>query len=132
LKLVIPARPNVLRAQVEHTLSRKGMAFRLVVETDTLTLCLELARRGIGYTVVPACAVHTHGLGKSISWAPIRGLYMTWALCENQARTHSPAVREGRRLVFATVVEALASGQWFGAEAASTSVNKVGAEVQRK
>ena len=109
---------------MEHTLERKGMAFRLAVETDTLTLCLDLARRGLGYTVVPACAVHSHGLGREISWAPVRGLSMTWALCENQARTHSQAVREARRLVFATVAQALASGDWFGAEAASKAVGK--------
>ena len=56
-RLVLPARPNVLRAQVEHSLTRKGMIFRLEVETDTLTLCLDLARRGLGLTVVPACSM---------------------------------------------------------------------------
>jgi LysR family nitrogen assimilation transcriptional regulator len=132
VKLVLPGRPNLLRAQVEHTLARKGMAFRLAVETDTLTLCLDLARRGVGYTVVPACAVHSHGLGDSISWAPVRGMYMTWALCENQARTHSQAVREGRRLVFSTVANALASGEWFGAEAASAALGKATADEAQK
>jgi LysR family nitrogen assimilation transcriptional regulator len=124
VKLVLPGRPNVLRLQVEHALARKGMSFRLVVETDTLTLCLDLARRGVGLTVVPACALHEHGMGESISWAPIRGLYMTWALCENQARTHSQAVREGRRLVIATVSETLAAQVWFGAEPIGNAVGK--------
>jgi LysR family nitrogen assimilation transcriptional regulator len=125
LKLVLPSRPNVLRAQVEHTLARKGMSFRVLVETDTLTLCLDLARRGVGYTVVPACAVHYARFSEVITWAPLRGMYMSWALCENQARTHSPAVREGRRLVFETVAAALASKAWYGAESASTAVGKL-------
>jgi LysR family transcriptional regulator, nitrogen assimilation regulatory protein len=112
VKLVLPGRPNVLRAQVEHSLARKGMAFRVAVETDTVTLCLELARKAVGYTVVPACAVHGHGLGESISWAPVRGLFMTWALCE------------GRQLIFETVARALSEGHWFGAEAAGTVVDK--------
>ena len=94
---------QMLRTLVEHTLARKGMTFRLAVETDTLTLCLDLARRGVGHTVVPACAVHAHVTGQSICWSPVRGLNMTWALCENQGRMHSQAVREGRRLVFETV-----------------------------
>lgn len=118
VKLVLPGRPNVLRAQVENTLARKGMTFRVAVETDTLTLCLELARRGVGHTVVPACAIHRRGLIDALSWAPLREMYMTWALCENQARSHSLAVREGRRLAFDVVAEALASGEWFRAEAA--------------
>jgi LysR family nitrogen assimilation transcriptional regulator len=125
VKLVLPGRPNVLRAQVEHTLLRKGMAFRMAVETDTLTLCMDLARRGLGYTVVPACAMYEHFYGSEISWAPLKGLYITWALCENQARTHSMAFREGRRLVFETVADALGSGQWLGAESASTNVRKL-------
>ena len=101
------------------------MSFRVLVETDTLTLCLDLARRGVGYTVVPACAVHYAGFRDVIAWAPLRGMYMSWALCENQARTHSPAVREGRRLVFETVAAALASKAWYGAESASTAVGKL-------
>ena len=116
VKLVLPGRPNVLRAQGEHTLARKGMVFRLVVETDTPTLCLDLARRGRGFTVVPAGALYKHEFADSLSWAPIRGLFMTWALCENQARTHSQAVREGRQLVIATLAEALGAKVWFGAE----------------
>lgn len=124
-KLVLPSRPNVLRAQVEHTLARKGMSFRVIVETDTLTLCLDLARRGVGYTVVPACAVHYAGFGPAITWAPLRGMYMTWALCENQARSHSPAVREGRRMVFETIADAITSRGWHGVESASSAVSKM-------
>lgn len=131
VKLVLPGRPNVLRAQVEHTLARKGMTFRVAVETDTLTLCLDLARKSVGYTVVPACAVHAHGMGDSISWAPVRGLYITWALCENQARSHSSAVRESRQLIFETVAGALRDGHWFGAEAASSTVGKQGPGIAK-
>jgi LysR family nitrogen assimilation transcriptional regulator len=120
--LVMPGRPKVLRALVEHTLARKGMAFKLAVETDTLTLCLDLARRGVGHTVVPACALHAHRVGDEISWSPVRGLAVTWALCENQARSHSQAVREARRLVFEPVGDALVAPGWFGAEAASAAV----------
>ena len=124
VKLVLPGRSNVLRILVEHTLAREGMTFRLAVETDTLTLCLDLARRGVGHTVVPACAVHAHVIGQSICWSPVRGLNMTWALCENQGRMHSQAVREGRRLVFETVADALASRSWFGAEPVGTALRR--------
>jgi LysR family nitrogen assimilation transcriptional regulator len=127
ITLVLPARPNVLRAQVEHTLARKGMTFHVAVETDTLTLCMDLSRRSVGLTVVPACAVYGHGMGNAITWAPVRGLYLTWALCENQSRTHSPAVREGRQLLLEAVADALNAGHWFGAEATSATIAKFGA-----
>lgn len=116
VKLILPGRPNIIRTQIEHTLTRKGMVFKVAVETDTLALCLDLARQGLGLTVVPACALFARDYGNSVSWAPIPGLFVTWALWENQARTHSQAVREGRSLVFSTLANTLAGKNWFGAE----------------
>ena len=116
LKLVLPRRPNVLRAQVERAMEREGLAFRLAVETDTLSLCLDLARRGVGATLVPVCSLLCNGSDDAIGWAPVEGQSITWALWDNLARTHSQAVREGRRLLVATVAEALARGVWIGAE----------------
>jgi LysR family nitrogen assimilation transcriptional regulator len=123
LKLVLPGRANVLRVQIEHALTRKGMEFCMAVETDTLTLCLDLARARVGATVVPACALHQHGLGQSIEWAPIRGVFITWALFENEARSHSPAVREGRSLVLSTLSETLDADIWPGVERVGKSVH---------
>lgn len=112
LNFILPGRPNVLRTLVEHALGRKGLKFRIAVETDTLALCLDLARRGNGFTIVPACAVFK--ADPRLSWAPVRSLSMTWALCENLARSHSPAVRETKRLIQSTVANALARKEWYG------------------
>jgi LysR family nitrogen assimilation transcriptional regulator len=113
---VLPGRPNVARIQVEHALERKGLQFRMAVETDTLSLCLDLARRGVGFSVVPASSLYEHGLGNTISWAPIKGLFVAWALCENLDRIHSQAVREGRRLLMSEVSRALDLNIWWGAK----------------
>lgn len=123
MKLVLPGKPNVLRVHVENAMTRKGLMFQLAVETDTLPLCLELARQGAGLTVVPACALHQHVYGDAIQWAPLRDMYLTWALYENQARSHSQAVREGRRLMMITLADSLASRNWFGAEPIGTSMS---------
>ncbi|WP_175932897.1 hypothetical protein [Burkholderia sp. BCC0801] len=80
-------------------------------------LSMELARRGIADTVTPCCAVAGNALWKdSISWSPIRGAYVTWALCENTARSHSQAVLEGKRTVLEMVDEIIDSRIWRGAE----------------
>jgi len=121
--LVMPGKPNVARVQVQNALERKGMHFRLVVESDTLALCLEMARSGIGHTVVPASSLYRPAaLNEGIRWAPVKGQYVTWALLENADRSHSQAVREARKLVIATVVEALRLGVWPGAEAGGPAV----------
>src|SRR5690606_11412065 len=80
-RLILPGRPNAITSQVEHMLKRKGMNFNIAIETDTLALCLDLARQGLGVTVVPASAVYDHDLA-DISWSPLRGLFLTWSLFE--------------------------------------------------
>ncbi|TFL13264.1 LysR family transcriptional regulator [Pusillimonas caeni] len=115
-KLILPGRPNAITSQIEHMLKRKGMHFNIAVETDTLALCLDLAREGLGLTIVPACALYEHGMS-DISWSPLRGLYLTWSLFESLARSHSQAVHEGRRLVHSTVAEAVGQAAWHGVEA---------------
>jgi LysR family nitrogen assimilation transcriptional regulator len=116
LKLVLPSRPNALRVQVEHALERKGMTYAGGIETDTLALCLELTRLGLGVTVMPACTLYEYPHAEQFSWAPIRGQYLTWALYENLARTHSQAVREGRKMILSIVSEATDKKNWFSAQ----------------
>lgn len=120
-KMVLAARPNALRVQVERALERKGLTLRLAVETDTQSLCLEFARRGVGLAAVPASSLYGPDNDEGLCWAPIRGQFVTWALCENMARSHSQSVREGRRLAIDTVANALAMNRWFGAESALRS-----------
>lgn len=114
-KLVLPGRPNAITSQIEHMLKRKGMRFNIAIETDTLALCLDLARAGLGLTIVPASALYDHNLA-DISWSPIKGHYLTWSLFESLARSHSQAVHEGRKLVHETVSEAIRQEAWHGVE----------------
>ena len=44
--MILPGRPNVIRAYVENAVKRAGQTFRNRIEAETLTLCLELTRRG--------------------------------------------------------------------------------------
>lgn len=116
LPLVLPGRPNVARMQVERALESKGLQFRLAVETDTLSLCLDLARRGVAFTVVPASSLYRRRPDDAISWAPVKGLSVIWAFCENVDRMHSQAVRDGRKLFLSEVTDALDLRSWSGAE----------------
>lgn len=116
-RLILPARPNVLRMQVEQACKRRHLQPRIALETDNLLLCLDLARDGAGVTAVPACAMSGAVLpDPTLRWTPVRGLWLSWALYENTARSHAPPVREARRRVLSTLSRTLAAGQWFGAQ----------------
>ncbi|MDP9082931.1 MAG: LysR family transcriptional regulator [Pseudomonadota bacterium] len=115
LPMVMPARPNLLRRIVERAMNQRGLNLKIAVETDTVTLCLELARQDIGATIVPSCALPTRAAAENLSWAPMRGLQITWALCENESRSHSPVVSLATRLVLDTVKRTVTRGSWRGA-----------------
>lgn len=117
LSLALPGKPNAVRTKIENALSRRNFAFKNVFEIDAMNLTMDLARQGLSDTVTPCCAVSGNPRWEDVvSWSPVRGMYITWALCENTARSHSAAVIEGRRLITEVVDEAVASGVWRGAE----------------
>nr|WP_282961271.1 LysR family transcriptional regulator [Burkholderia cenocepacia] len=116
-KLALAGKQNVIRSTIEHAMARRNFELDILFELDAMHLSMDLARRGIADTVTPCCAVSGNAFWEeSISWSPIRGAYITWALCENAARSHSPAVLEGKRMVLGMVDEIIDSQIWRGAE----------------
>lgn len=92
--LILPGRPNMVRTLVDRAVRDAGGIYRNAIEAETLTLCLELTRRGLGRTVMPASALHDRlGPGSGLSAAPVDGLELVWSVCANRARGHSVAVR---------------------------------------
>jgi LysR family transcriptional regulator, nitrogen assimilation regulatory protein len=117
LAMVLPPKPNCVRLRLEHALARRGINCRLVAEMDSLALGLQLVAEGLACSVAPSCAMQDlREMQDRVCWAPIQGLAITWALCENLARTDFSAVRTGRRLLLDTVQNAVVSQHWCGAE----------------
>lgn len=111
--MILPGRPNVIRAYVENSVARAGQKYRNRIEAETLALCLELVRGGLGYTVMPSCAL----IGKlddssELRGAPIEKLNLTWDLCINRARLHTVAVRAVAKSLRSFVEQQISSGNW--------------------
>lgn len=113
--LIIPPRPNAIRSMFEQACASRNIDLNVAIETDTLSLCLEMCSRDVGYSVMPRCAILSNPQFSDVAWAPIDGLSVTWALFENPRRTHSQAVRKCRRLMMSIVNDVVASGRWTGA-----------------
>ena len=94
LALILPDRPNVIRAQVEGAIHAAGGTYRGAIDAETLSLCLDLTRQGLGHTVMPESALSGQiGKDSGLCAAPIAGTDLTWSICANRARGHSVAVR---------------------------------------
>lgn len=112
LPIILLSPHNKLRLQIEAELARRDLAFRSRLEVEGQPLVLDLIKNGIGYTVLPYCAVEAEMAAGRISGAPIQGLAMTWTLGVNRMRAHTPAVRELIALIRQAIAARVASGEW--------------------
>jgi len=94
IPLLLPGRPNVIRNSVAGYLKRHGQTFTRAAEVETLALCLALVRNRLGYAVMPYCALHELPDLDTLSFAPIKGLFITWSIFRSQERRHSLGLQQ--------------------------------------
>ena len=116
-KLILPGRPNLIRKTVDTYLKRHGQKFRRAADAETLQLCLSLVKDGLGYTVMPYCAMHDFPQMHELSATPIKGLFITWSLYVSQARRHSAGVRGTATSLQRMMLGLVEGGRWPLAEA---------------
>jgi LysR family nitrogen assimilation transcriptional regulator len=104
-----------MRGKIKHELALNGLDLKVAIETHTLNLCMELAKRGAGYTMVPRCVILSPETATVPQWARIADLEIVWSLFENTRRSHGHAVLHYRRAIRRLVEERLARGDWTGA-----------------
>jgi LysR family transcriptional regulator, nitrogen assimilation regulatory protein len=111
-KLILPGRPNLVRKSVDSYLKRHGQKFRRAADAETLQLCLSLVKDGLGYTVMPYCAMHEFPQVAELSSTPIKGLFITWSMYVSQARRHSAGVRTTARSLQHMMLSLVDQGKW--------------------
>ena len=113
IDLIMPGRPNVISALVENSLRRGGYAYSNRFEAESLSLCLELTKRGLGFTVMPYCALYQQmGATDELVAAPIESLSVTWSLYLNLSREHSVSTRSLMNMLLKFVASNVSTGQW--------------------
>lgn len=110
--LILLAPHNLLRARIERALGQHGLQLGNFLEVEGQPLVFDLVRRGLGYTVLPFCAVQAEMAAGHISGAPVKGLTLNWTLAVNRLRAGAPAVRELVRLIHEVKDQRIASGEW--------------------
>ena len=113
IDLIMPGRPNVISALLENSLRRGGFTYSNRFEAESLSLCLELTRRGTGFTVMPYCALYQQmGETGELAAAPIDGLSVTWSLYLNLSREHSVSTRSLMDMLLKFVASNIRAQQW--------------------
>ena len=100
--------PNYLRLLTETAARKRGLAFNVAVELETLPLMVELIERGAGYTVLPGSGL----AGARVAAAPLAGMSVTWTLAVNRDRARQPAVRALADMIRAQAALLIKTGVW--------------------
>jgi LysR family nitrogen assimilation transcriptional regulator len=109
--MILPGHPNTIRALVENTMIRRNMTYSCAAEAETLGACLNLARAGLGWTIMPRSALVRVDLG-GLESSAIEGLNLTWDLCVNSSRRHSRLLTQAVQELTSVVRDAVRTGDW--------------------
>lgn len=93
-RLVLPEAGNPIRRYLEQKLGSGNLSINTVVDVESVSLCYELARAGVGFTMLPYSSIYEHRRDDKVTMATIQGFDVTWALAVNRYRMHSAAVTQ--------------------------------------
>ena len=87
--LILPQRPNSIRLIVENMLERAGYHARIIMEAD-FAPAFEAIADGLGFCVIPSCALSNPALGLRVSSARIQDMTISWGFV--QLKDHTPSI----------------------------------------
>ena len=101
--LVLPSRPNLIRASVDRAFARASLVPNLVAEVDDYTSLLSTVRAGLGATILPRGELTD--LGDEIAEPALiePPLYMMVSIVSSQEMPLSYAADEVRKLLRAFI-----------------------------
>ena len=112
LPLILTPAPNSLRRILDRALAGEGRACRPVVQAENVSLMIDLIDRGLGYTVLPYCAVDHLVRAGAVSTAKIKGLDISWVVATSGERRVSTASRVFAGLVVEQAQLLVSTGEW--------------------
>lgn len=116
LPLVMPARPNSIRLILDRACAMNAITPRIVAEISSPHSMLQLARAGIGATVLPGSMLNEKK-SAPLSTARIISPSLTRTIClaSNSSVPDSPRVTAVRNLLRETLEKLVLSRKWPGA-----------------
>lgn len=108
-QMVMLPQETYLRSKIDRELGEFGASANIIVEINSLTL-LSFVEQGLGVTILPAIAVDVDN--PKLSFAPINGLEVSWAVATLKARPRSAAMNAFASMTKSFVEILVGSGAW--------------------
>lgn len=121
--MILPLNLTMVMRRIDRALAASGGGFKSVMETPS-THIQPLVARGLGFTVLSACALPPEDQLSAFEAIPIIDASMTWSIATPKNRPMTAAVAAYETFLTEQVRESVSSGQWRTARM-RTSANGV-------
>ncbi|WP_354683327.1 LysR substrate-binding domain-containing protein [Cupriavidus necator] len=113
MPLLLPSFPNSVRVLVDRAFVAAGVSGRLVAETSAVSVLLAAVRAGMGWTILPWCALADEEPGE-FACLPIAdaALVRRVSLCVSGSARLSLACRAVEEAMLDLIVQAVNAGDW--------------------
>lgn len=117
LPLILPARPNQSRVQMEDLMASENLALNVSMEVDSIPIQKSLVQRGHGMAILSYGAVHEEVERGVLSASPIRSVdaFRKLIIARNTERRSTVAIRTVTKLVREIAYDLVTRGEWPGA-----------------
>lgn len=114
LPLLMLSRPNGIREEIERTCAAEGFKPDVVAEINAPGLLIAGVRAGLGYTILPSCAMDEHVGAAALDVAVIEGgrLSRTVYLSRSRLFSMTPAAEHIYGLLEELMHNEIAAGRW--------------------
>lgn len=109
--MILPLNLTMVMRRIDRALVSSGSTLNSVIETPSTNI-LPLVARGLGYTILSACALPPASAGSAFEAIPITDASMAWEIATPKNRPMTAAVTTFERYLTEQVVEAVSSGRW--------------------
>ncbi len=120
LPLILTYRPNSIRVMIEGAAAKAGVTLDVRTESDDVPLLIDLAREGIGYTMLPYSALHHQLMAQRIAAVKLSNLRYTWVIASSRETPLSAAGRKAKELISEIAATRINSEGWPNATSLPT------------
>ncbi len=113
--MILTTRPNSLRLVVENALARARLPLKLVADSNSTAMMVDLVCSGLAYSVLPYCAAWKAVRNRRLAAAPVQDLMIDWIFISPSERGPSLAAAQFKQRLFDLVRDRIAAREWLGA-----------------
>lgn len=109
--LILPLNLTMVMRRIDRALVAAGGTLNAVMEIPSTNI-RPLVARGLGFTILSACALPPTGSDTAFEAIPLTDASMTWQIASPKNRPKTAAVSVFERFLTEQVLESVSSGRW--------------------